>query len=245
MALSPKLPTFVSSNQKFMENRNSMGIFDWVLILGVVLCNIIYAVSASEYDIIGFIAAISGIVCVVLAAKGNVWNFLFGTIQVTLYAYISFKSTAYGNAAVNALYYLPMQFVGLWQWRKRGASAQESLKARRLSMPQLIIVAAVCAVYTVVLAFLLKYSDASQPWIDAFTTVLCVIAQALMTMAFVEQWYLWIIFNVFTVVMWISFVIQGTAHSVPMLIMYVFYLMNSVNGLISWRKLAAKGSLKG
>ena len=161
MALSPKLPTFVSSNQKFMENRNSMGIFDWVLILGVVLCNIIYAVSASEYDIIGFIAAISGIVCVVLAAKGNVWNFLFGTIQVTLYAYISFKSTAYGNAAVNALYYLPMQFVGLWQWRKRGASAQESLKARRLSMPQLIIVAAICVVCTVILAFLLKYSDAS------------------------------------------------------------------------------------
>ena len=58
-----------------------MGIFDWVLILGVVLCNIIYAVSTSEYDIIGFIAAISGIVCVVLAAKGNVWNFLFGQVQ--------------------------------------------------------------------------------------------------------------------------------------------------------------------
>ena len=215
-----------------------MSILDWVLIAGVVLCNVIYAVSASEYDIIGFIAAVSGIVCVVLAAKGNVWNFLFGTIQVTLYAYISFKSTAYGNAAVNALYYLPMQFIGLWQWLRRGASAQESLKARRLSASRLIIVIAVCAVSTVALAFLLKQFDVLQPWTDAFTTVLCIIAQALMTMAFVEQWYLWIIFNVFTVIMWVNFVLQGVAHSVPMLIMYVFYLMNSVNGLISWRKLA-------
>ncbi len=222
-----------------------MSISDWLLISGVVICNVIYAVSASEYDIIGFIAAVSGIACVVLAAKGNVWNFLFGTIQVVLYAYISFKSTAYGNAAVNALYYLPMQFVGLWQWRKRGASSEETLKARRLTQPQLLIVAAVCALCTVGLAFLLKQSDASQPWTDAFTTVLCIIAQALMTMAFVEQWYLWIVFNIFTVVMWASFVFQGTEHSVPMLIMYIFYLINSVNGLISWRKLAAKGSIQG
>ena len=221
-----------------MDKKNLPGLFDWFLIAGVIVCNVIYSLSVAAFDLLGFIAAVAGILCVVLAAKGNIWNFLFGVVQVTLYAYISFKSTAYGNAAVNALYYLPMQFIGLWQWRHRGASSAEAIKARRLSLKATVLIVVGCAAMTAVLFFVLRHFGAKQPFNDAFTTVLCVVAQVLMTLAFVEQWYLWIVFNVFTVIMWIIFVTQGVAHSVPMLVMYVFYLINSVNGLISWRKMS-------
>lgn len=226
-----------------MKKNSILEPFDWFLIAGVVVCNLIYSIAtASEgFDFLGFIAAVSGIVCVVLAAKGSIWNYAFGIVQVSLYAYIAFKSTAYGNAAVNALYYFPMQFIGWWQWSRRGAGtgteADNAVSSRRLSGKARMLIAAGVAAATVALAFVLKHFGAEQPWIDSFTTVLCIVAQALMTLAFVEQWWLWIVFNVFTVIMWSVFVAEGTAHSVPTLIMYVFYLMNSVNGLLSWRKL--------
>lgn len=226
-----------------MKSKYILGPFDWFLIAGVVVCNLIYSIATASagFDFLGFIAAVSGIVCVVLAAKGSIWNYAFGIVQVSLYAYIAFKSTAYGNAAVNALYYFPMQFIGWWQWSRRGAGtgteAENAVSSRRLSGKARLLIAAGIAALTVALAFVLKRFGAEQPWIDSFTTVLCIAAQALMTLAFVEQWWLWIVFNVFTVIMWSVFVAEGTEHSVPTLIMYVFYLMNSVNGLRSWMKL--------
>ncbi len=231
-----------------MKGKYILGAFDWFLILGVIGCNVIYSViTASEgFDFLGFTAAVAGIVCVVLAAKGSIWNYAFGIVQVSLYAYISWSSTAYGNAAVNALYYFPMQFIGWWQWSRRGAGtgtgAENAVTSRRLSNRMRVLTGLGIAGLTVGLAFILRHFGAGQPWIDAFTTVLCIVAQALMTLAFVEQWWLWIVFNVFTVIMWSVFVASGTEHAVPMLIMYVFYLMNSVNGLISWRRLARGNS---
>lgn len=229
-----------------MKGKHILRTFDWFLIIGVIGCNIAYSVvtASAGFDWLGFTAAVAGIVCVVLAAKGSIWNYVFGIVQVSLYAYISWKSTAYGNAAVNALYYFPMQFVGWWQWSRRGAGtgtdAENAVTSRRLTDRMRILIGSGIAALTVVLAFVLKHLGAEQPWIDSFTTVLCIAAQALMTFAFVEQWWLWIVFNIFTVIMWSVFAAKGTEHSVPTLIMYVFYLMNSVNGLVSWRRLERK-----
>lgn len=225
-----------------MIKKRILGVYDIFLIVGVVLCNLVYASLSGEWDALGITAAVAGILCVVLAAKGSIWNYLFGIIQVSLYAWVSYKSEAYGNAAVNALYYFPMQFVGWWQWRKRGAgmSSEDSsaVKARRLDPKMRIVLAAAVAVVTIATTFALKAVNDAQPFNDAFTTVLCIAAQALMTFAFVEQWVLWIVFNVFTVIMWSVFAAKGTPHSVPMLIMYIFYLLNSINGLIVWIRLS-------
>lgn len=226
-----------------MAKKRILGVYDIFLIVGVVLCNLVYASLSGVWDALGMTAALAGILCVVLAAKGSIWNYLFGIIQVSLYAWVSFKSEAYGNAAVNALYYFPMQFVGWWQWRRRGAgmSSEDSsaVKARRLDAKTRILLSAAVAVVTVAATFALKAVNDAQPFNDAFTTVLCIAAQALMTFAFVEQWVLWIVFNVFTVIMWSVFAAKGTPHSVPMLIMYIFYLLNSINGLIVWIRLSS------
>lgn len=225
-------------------NKKILGVYDLFLIAGVIVCNFIYAFFAKEWDIMGIIAAISGVLCVVLAAKGSIVNYFFGIIQVSLYSYIAYKSAAYGNAAVNAFYYLPMQFVGWWQWSKRGACASvdedSSVKARRLSKQWRLGVSLLSMLAIIGLGWLLKYLGGSQPWTDSITTVLCVSAQALMALAFMEQWILWIIFNIFTVAMWIIFAVKGTEHAVPMLIMYIFYLMNSINGLCVWWRLSKK-----
>ena len=86
--------------------------YDWFLILGVLASNIAYSLMSDELDLIGSITSVAGVLCVVLVAKGNIWNYLFGLINVSMYAYVSFKATAFGDAALNALYYLPMQFIG-------------------------------------------------------------------------------------------------------------------------------------
>lgn len=228
-----------------MKNK-VLSVYDWFLIVGVIASNIIYTVLSGNLDIVGSIAGIAGVLCVVLVAKGSIWNYLFGLVNVSMYAYISYTASLYGDAALNALYYLPMQFIGWWQWRKRGASVSRAqagetgvqVKARRFNWKQRAVLAAGCTVAVVAGGFLLQYFGDPQPFKDSTTTVLSIVAQALMALAFMEQWALWIITNIVSVAMWIVCVVRGEAHAAVMVIMWSFYLLNSVNGLRVWLKLS-------
>jgi nicotinamide mononucleotide transporter len=221
--------------------------YDWFLIAGVIVTNIIYSALTGTMDVVGSIAGITGVLCVVLVAKGSIWNYAFGLVNVSLYAWISYKAALYGDAGLNALYYLPMQFIGWWQWRKRGAAMSESesagdgvqVKARRLDWSQRVLLVLGCFAAVTAVGFLLKYLGDPQPFKDSATTVLSVVAQALMALAFMEQWVLWILTNVISVVMWVIFASKGEPHAEMMVIMWVFYLLNSINGLRVWLKLSA------
>ena len=210
--------------------------YDWFLIAGIIAANLVYSILSQTVDVLGTVTAVSGVLCVVLVAKGSILNYFFGLINVSLYAYVSFKATAYGDAALNALYYLPMQFIGYFAWKRRVQDTQ--VKARRLTMKQRMLVAMGCAAAVVAVGFVLQACGAGQPFKDSATTVLSIVAQILMAMAFMEQWVLWIMTNVISVVMWVIFAIQGEPHAGMMVIMWVFYLLNSVNGLRVWLKLS-------
>ena len=228
-----------------MKNK-VLSLYDWFLIVGVIVSNALYSLMTSSLDVIGSLAGITGVLCVVLVAKGSIWNYLFGLVNVSLYAYISYKASLYGDAGLNALYYLPMQFVGWWQWRKRGAAVSQSeaggkgvqVRARRFNWKQRIVLAFGCTAAVVAIGFVLRHIGDPQPFKDSATTVLSIVAQALMALAFMEQWVLWIITNVISVVMWSICVARGEMHAGVMVIMWVFYLLNSLNGFRVWLKLS-------
>ena len=227
-------------------NNKVLSLYDWFLIAGVIASNIIYSALSGNVDIVGSVAGIAGVLCVVLVAKGSIWNYLFGIVNVSMYAYISYKASLYGDAALNALYYVPMQFIGWWQWRKRGASVSQAeaggagvqVKARRFTWHQRAILALGCAAGVIAVGYVLKHFGDPQPFKDSATTVLSIVAQALMALAFMEQWALCIITNVISVVMWCICVARGEAHAAVMVIMWAFYLLNSLNGFRVWLKLS-------
>ena len=220
--------------------------YDWFLIVGVIASNIIYSVLSGALDVIGSVAGIAGVLCVVLVAKGSIWNYLFGIVNVSMYAYISYKAALYGDAVLNAFYYVPMQFVGWWQWRKRGAAMSQAeagdrgvqVKARRFTWEQRLMLGLGCAAAVIVGGYVLKYFGDPQPFKDSATTVLSIVAQALMALAFMEQWALWIVTNIISVIMWCICVARGDAHAGVMVIMWVFYLLKSLNGLRVWLRLS-------
>ena len=227
-------------------NNKVLSLYDWFLIVGVIVTNALYSIMTGTLDVLGSIAGITGVLCVVLVAKGSILNYVFGLINVSLYAYISYKASLYGDAALNALYYVPMQFIGWWQWRRRGAAVSEAeagdngvqVKARRFTWNQRAILFICCAVAVVAVGFVLRHFGDPQPFKDSTTTVLSIVAQALMALAFMEQWMLWIVTNIVSVVMWCICVSRGEAHAGVMVIMWAFYLLNSINGLRVWKRLS-------
>ncbi len=220
---------------------NTLKPFDWFLITGIVTLNIIYSVLQKEIDFIGSVAAVSGVICVVMVARGNIFNYLFGLVNVSLYAYISYKSELYGDAVLNAAYYVPMQFVGWFNWiKKRESKDSVTVTSKTMNMRQRILLILFSVAMVAIVGFILDKLEDPQPYKDSATTVLSVIAMYLMVRTYMEQWSLWVVVNVISVIMWIIAFLRGDAHSMLMVIMWIFYLANSLNGWYTWIHLSSK-----
>lgn len=214
--------------------------FDIAIIVITILSALAYSLIMKKFEPIGTIALMMGVTGTVLSAKRSIWNFLFSAVNVTLYAYISFQASNYGQAALNALYYLPMQVVGYWAWSHRKDSGDKSkVKTRSMRPVHLALAILGSAAGTLLLAYLLgTFTDATQPLKDGFVTTVFIVGQILMTLAFWEQWFFWLAGNILNVVLWAVVMAEDEMVGGLMLIKYAMYTINSINGIIIWRRAA-------
>ncbi|TLU75172.1 nicotinamide riboside transporter PnuC [Mannheimia varigena] len=190
------------------------------------------------------IAAINGILCVVFVGKGKISNYFFGLISVSLYAYISYTFKLYGEMMLNLLVYVPVQFIGFYFWRKNmssqntvNKSGAEEVIAKALTAKQWVIVVISTIVGTYLYIQLLKYLGSALAVLDGATVVISIVAQILMVLRYREQWALWIIVNIMTISLWAAMYFKNGETSLPLLVMYVMYLCNSIYGYYNWIKL--------
>lgn len=207
--------------------------------------------------IVASVGALMGVVNTVLSANGNIWTFLFGLLDVSIATYVAFDSSiqpggdpVWGNFALHAFYFLPMQFVGWWQWRKRGATSKERVKARRLS-PKMWGIVTGSFIAGTVASYLVLWAiggDQSAEFFravilfDALVFVLNILGQVLMSFAYMEQWIVWILVNIFSICLWSGKAASSpdASYTIVMVIKYVFYFLNSINGLRIWLNLSKK-----
>lgn len=204
------------------------------------LCSALTAIiSLSFYwqdSIIGIISASSGVLCVVLTGKGKISAYFFGVINTVLYAYIAFGWCFYGEVMLNMLYYLPMQFYGVHMWRKyMNAETGEVIK-RRMTRKGLASLIAIVLVATLLYGYILGLISGNLAYIDAFSTVVSVLAMLVSIRRYAEQWILWILVNIVTIFMWgYAFFYQGS-ESIATLLMWMVYLINAVMMYVKWKR---------
>jgi nicotinamide mononucleotide transporter len=99
----------------------------------------------------------------------------------------------------------------------------------------------ICAVSIGVLGFALSHiKTQNTPYIDATSTVLSIVATFLMMWRYKEQWILYIVLNIVTIVMWAIRMANGSTDGAIMILMWTAFLVNAVYGYMIWRK----GSVK-
>ena len=204
--------------------------------------------SGQALLVIAAVGSLCGVLANVFSANGRILTFLFGLIDVTIYGAMCLTSARYGNAAMHLLYFLPMQFVGFFQWRRRGADQGERVHARRLDGRQWLLYGAVFFGGLVVAYLVLSALDKTEAaavvrWLvllDAFSMMCNILGQWLMSTAYMEQWYFWIGVNIASVVMWVLTLRQSpdSSYAAIYVVKYAFYLLNSLNGLRIWLALS-------
>ena len=203
----------------------------WLIIF--TLINVAVLIYSKE-GILGFTASVTGMLSVILVAKGKISNYYFGIINVVIYGFISYNSKYYGEAMLNILYFLPMQIIGFMMWRRNNVNIDESkeVKAERMTIKEIILWSVLSGIAVIVYGIILKKLNNTLPMADSFTTVLSVTAMILMVKRYIEQWIVWIMIDIVAIYMWLFI-----KSDYNITIMWTAYLVNAVYGLYNWAKL--------
>lgn len=212
----------------------------------------------SVYDLsyIEAVGTIAGLLCILLASLEKTINYLFGLINVSLFAVIFFQIQLYANLLLQIFFFVA-NIYGWYAWSRVNSSQQAELKIRWLSLPKasvtlvlsvlailyltfnIDVVFGVLATWAVEILNMLGANLAMPtiepdafPFWDSTMTILSVVAMILMTRKYVENWLLWVIINVISIVI---FFIQGVY---AMSLEYLILLGIALNGSRLWIKSA-------
>lgn len=181
-----------------------------------------------EWSPLEGVAAAFGIVSVFLSTRQHIWSWPTAIVNVALYTVVFYQGRLYGQMGLQPIY-LALSVYGWYQWL-HGGEHRARLSVSRAS-PRLLGVALLLnLVAWLLLAAILRRTDAALPWIDALLTTTSLVAQWMMTRKILENWILWIAVDVVYVPMFISQRLYATA------MLYAAFLVLAIMGFVEWRR---------
>jgi nicotinamide mononucleotide transporter len=209
-------------------------------------------------NFIELFGAVTGILYVILEVKQNRWLWFVGIVTSAVYVWVFFKGKLYADMSLQG-YYLVISFVGWywWTWGEReknegergrrgeresgrkgegergrvGEREKRELEVSRIKRRTAIILALVFVVlYAAIFMILSRLTDSPVPQWDSFITSLSIVATWMLARKIYEHWYLWIIVNTVSAILFIS---RGLY---PTVILYSVYCLMSFAGIIEWKK---------
>ena len=200
-----------------MNEKTSTKLFNYFIFFGMLVCVLVASVinihnnpGNTALQIVVAVGAMFGVTSTILAAQGNILNFVIGALGAIIETYVLWKNGVTSMFLLYLLYFIPMDVVGFLSWRRKGASAHKEVKAQRMTARTwLYVVLGYIAVAGV--AFGISYFSGSNNLgsgvpakmvTDALATAATIVAIVMMTFAYVEQWYIWTLVNLSNIALW-------------------------------------------
>lgn len=214
------------------EFMKGYSLFDRAFMIVMLALQIVVFIFNPD-SILGIIAGISGVISVVLCAKGKISFYFIGFIQTTTYLFLAWQNYFYGEVLEN-LFYLVTMVWGIFVWKKNqtvdedGGSHVVGLKFTPVQWILSIVGTAIC---TLVMGYWLNSIGSHQAYTDAATNILAIFAQILMVKRYREQWIWWIVIDILCIKLWF------VAGNWSMVAMYIAWTINCIYGWYNWSKL--------
>ena len=182
-------------------------------------------------DWLAFVSCAASILYIVFLSDKNILNFIIGFISSSTYLVVAYKSHLYGEAIFYLVVDIPMIFISFVLWKKH-METKLKVESKKLSFNNIMFIFVISAIAVVGYGFILKAIGGANTFVDALSTVVTLVATILMALRYREQWIMWIVVYVVSVVLW------STTFDLLMLIMSCSCLLSSIVGFIYWSKSA-------
>jgi nicotinamide mononucleotide transporter len=174
------------------------------------------------------VAVFCAIAYLLLAARENLWCWLFAGVSSALYVWI-FWDVRLLMESLLSVYYVVMAVVGWQQWRSGAAGQGRAIVTLRCSQHVLLLGAMVL----LALAsgwWLRDNTDAAWPFLDSFTTWASAITTVLVVRKVLENWLYWLLIDSISLYLYLDRGLYLTA------LLFAAYLLIVVFGYMQWRR---------
>ncbi len=185
------------------------------------------------------LGTLTGLLYLWLEYKASIHLWLVGVIMPALYIMVYYEAGLYADCGIN-VYYLLAALYGWWEWH-RHIPATESLDStppiQSFCQDAAFVARACRLIGTTMFLFvgiawlLLRFTDSTVPWLDAFTTALSITAMWMLAKRYVEQWLVWIVVDVVSAGLYVYKELYFTAG------LYLLYALIAVLGYRKWKQL--------
>ena len=197
--------------------------------------------AAQAQSALEWIATITLIIYVILAARENIWCWAFGIVGTICSLIVYFQSKFFLDATLQ-VYYLVMSVYGWIMWQQKRSIRQKNgqtniayntesnlpITSRGFYWHLGIIALGFIVAYP--LGLLSEYFGGTLPYIDALTTSFALIATYMVAKKILENWLYWIVIDL----------IAAWAYWTKSLELFTFlfliYAIIAVYGWFSWRE---------
>lgn len=199
-------------------------------ILGIVL---IFAGTYISWlispDPVQIIAAISGLACVWLVARENIWNYPIGIINIIALIVSFYTVQLYADFTLNIIFFA-LNVYGWYYWLTNRGNLKVR-QTRNITKAELIWSIAIIVIGTPIWGYIFdNFFGAALAYADSFVMVASLIAQWFLSKKVLQHWYFWIAVDVIAIPIYFI-------KDLPLIaILYIVYLGICVNGLIGWKK---------
>lgn len=221
-----------------------------------ILVHIPLGVGGYDLSWIEAVGTVAGLLCIWLASLEKIINYVFGLINVTLFAVIFFQIQLYASLLLQ-LFFFVANVYGWYAWSRQNAAQEAELKIRWLPLPRALGWGAGCVLAIALMTFYIdpvfafltrsavgimqglglqvvmpQLQPDAFPFWDSSMMVLSIVAMILMTRKYVENWLLWVVINIISVMI---FARQGVY---AMSLEYAILTLIALNGSRLWIKSA-------
>ena len=219
---------------RWIKNELWVGytIFEKIFLISMLTLQIIVFILSPD-TVIGIISGISGVISVVLCAKGKISFYYIGFVQTISYLYLAWTNKLYGEVIEN-IFYLVTMIWGIFLWKKnmqKNEDGTSDVKAKKFTPLHWTISIIFTIFSTFLVGLWLESIGSNEAYLDAATNVMSIFAQLLMIWRFREQWIWWIVIDIICVVMW------ARIGNWSMVAMYISWIINAAYGWYNWSKL--------
>jgi len=198
--------------------------------------------TALGYDMsyLEFFGTVAGAIAVWLSAKGIIWSWPLGLINVTLFFFLFYQVQLYPDMFLQ-VFFFATNLLGWWRWshpKLMEKNKRHELKVSFMPKQWLIVFLAIGIVGTLVFGsfadnlhnlFPQLFSQPSAfPYADSFVTIMSIIATYLMVQKKAECWIVWIVVDAVATYLYFSKGIKFVG------IEYLVFCFIAAFGFLTW-----------
>lgn len=177
------------------------------------------------------IAAIFGLIYVLLAARQNFFCWLAGIANVLIFAWIFYNNKIYANMSLQIIY-LIISIYGLYVWMSKKPNV--AVKINKMDNSFRLLMVVFISILTAISYLILSNTNSTTLFVDSFTAAAGLVATWMQARKFIENWLIFIPTDIILTIMFYTQELYVTSA------LFAIYTLIAIGAYFNWLKMYKK-----